>query len=359
MSRPKALFILAEDSANLIYGPDERRTIGALVEVMSEPLTRESLSERRDLLRDVELIFSGWGAPRIDEEFLAAAPKLRAIFYASGSVAEWLTHAVWDRRIVVSSAYAANAIPVAEYTVSAIVFSLKHAWRLCRQTQLLRRLPDRNAAPGCYRSTVGLISMGVTGRAVRRLLRVFDLKVLAYDPYLTDTEAEALSVERVSLEEMFPRCDVVSLHTPLLAETRGMITGKHLAAMKLGATFINTARGEIVQHDELIDTALRREDLQFVLDVTDPEPAGEDSPLYTLSNVVITPHIAGSVGNECRRMGRYMVEELQRFLAGQPLQWEVTPELARNTCHRPVVKVNPHVLRAPLVVDRGLGTAAR
>jgi phosphoglycerate dehydrogenase-like enzyme len=289
------------------------------------------------VLRDVQVLLTGWGAPLMDEAMLNAAPALEAIFYAAGAVSGWMTQQVWDRGIVVSSAYAANAIPVAEYALAVTLFSLKHGWRLVCQTRAQRyNLIPRDGAPGCSGSTVGIIALGVSGRTFRKLLRPFDLRVLAYDPYLTSSEEELLDVERVPLIEVFRRCDVVSLHAPLLDETVGLITGEHLAAMKPGATFINTARGGIVRHNELIDVAQRRPDLQFVLDVTEPEPLTPDSPLYALENVVLTPHIAGSVGHECRRMGRYMVEELKRYLAGEPLQWVVTPELAAISSHRPL-----------------------
>ena len=123
-------------------------------------------------------------------------------------------------------------------------------------------------------------------------------------------------MELVTLADVFRLADVVSLHTPLLPETVGLVTGAHLATMKSGATFINTAWGPIVRQTQMIDVLARRPDLQAVLDVCDPEPPGADSLLYTLPNVVLTPHIAGSVGTECRRMGRYMVEELERYLSG-------------------------------------------
>jgi phosphoglycerate dehydrogenase-like enzyme len=339
------MFILDQSSFDLCYGPEERQAIAERVEIIAPLVTPETVLEHRASLREVEIILSGWGAPLMDAEFLAAAPKLKAVFYAGGSVAEWMTQEVWDRGIVVSSAYAANAIPVAEYTLSVIIFSLKHGWKLTHGTRAQRRFLERNGAPGCYRRSVGLISLGVTGRAVRRLLRALELKVLAYDPYVSAAEAQELGVEMVSLDELFGRCDVVSLHTPLLPETEGMIRGTHLSAMRPGATFVNTARGAIVRQDELIETALGRPDLQFVLDVTDPDPLDGNSLLYTLDNVVVTPHIAGSVGEECRRMARYMVDELVRFLEGKPLCWQVTPELAWNSSHRPLVQRNTHALR--------------
>jgi len=135
-------------------------------------------------------------------------------------------------------------------------------------------------------------------------------------------------VESVSLDQLFRESDVISLHTPSLPATKGMITGAHFAAMKPNATFINTARGAVVRETEMIEVLTHRPDLQAVLDVTDPEPPKPESPLYTLPNVVLTPHIAGSQNNECRRMGHYMVEELGRYLAGQPLKWQINQELA-------------------------------
>jgi len=121
---------------------------------------------------------------------------------------------------------------------------------------------------------------------------------------------------------------VVSLHTPWLPETVGMVTGAHLRSMKTDATFINTARGAIVREAEMIAALQERPDLTAVLDVTYPEPPEAGSPLYTLPNVILTPHIAGSMGRECQRMGRLMVDEFERYRAGEPLRWAISQEQA-------------------------------
>jgi prepilin-type N-terminal cleavage/methylation domain-containing protein len=337
MSKPwRGLFILDEKSRDMIYGCDEIMDLTRHVQWIGEPQTRESIVDRKDLLAETQLIFSGWGGPVLNKSFLDAAPNLQAVFYGAGAMGNILTDAVFDRGLVVTSAWHANAVPVAEYSLSMILFSLKHGWRLTRQTQEQRCFPQRDDAPGCYHRTVGLISLGAVGRALLRFLQPFDLRVIVYDPFVTRTEADALGVERAeTLEALFARSHVVSLHAPCMPETHGMITGSHLELMKPGATFINTARGAIVMEEELLDVATRRSDLQFILDVTHPEPPPASSPLYTLRNVVLTPHIAGSVGNECRRMGRYMVQELERFVAGQPLRWQVTRESIQHNSHRP------------------------
>jgi phosphoglycerate dehydrogenase-like enzyme len=334
MSRLKGLYILSEDAFRMIYPDNMREAINEYVEIIAPPQTRDSIRQNMGLLASAEAIFSGWGAPLFDEPFLDAAPKLEAIFYGAGSVGYCMTPRVWERGIAVTSANAANAVPVAEYTLANILLALKQAWRFSRQMREDRHLPDRNLAPGCYKSVVGLISMGSIARALCRMLAVCELRVVAYDPFLTNAEAQKLGIHRVSLDELFSRSDVVSLHTPLFPETRGMITRTHLSAMKKNATFINTARAEVVRQDELIEVAKSRPDLQFVLDVTAPEPLEPHSPLLSLQNVLLTPHIAGSVGHECSRMGQYMVEELRRYVLGQPLQWAVTPESAANSTHR-------------------------
>ncbi len=105
-----------------------------------------------------------------------------------------------------------------------------------------------------------------------------------------------------------------------------MIRGAHFEAMKRGATFINTARGKVVAEAELIAVLRRRPDLFALLDVTQQEEPPPHSPLYALDNVLLTPHIAGSLGRECHRMGRLMAEELDRYLAGEPLRYAIDEE---------------------------------
>ena len=110
-----------------------------------------------------------------------------------------------------------------------------------------------------------------------------------------------------------------SLHSPLNDQTVGMVRGEHLLAMKPYTTFINTARADIVNQEEMLDILMDRPDLTALLDVASPEPPLEDSPLYSLKNVVLTPHIAGSMGLECRRLGDHAIAEFKRYVNGEPL----------------------------------------
>lgn len=274
-------------------------------------------------LSDVECILSTWGMPVLSDEFLAAMPGLRAVFYAAGSVKGFVTDAAWDRGIIISSAWAANSIPVAEYALAAILLSLKRFWHFSRGARTPQESSDIRTIAGCYKSNVGLVSLGAVGRETARRLAAHDLNLLAYDPFCTPETAAELHLRLVSLDELFRESDVVSVHSPWIPATERMITGPLISSMKDGATLLNTSRGAVIAEDEMIEVLRRRPDLSAVLDVTYPEPAAKDSPLRSLPNVILTPHIAGSMHQECSRMAEWMVDELRRYLNGDALHHSV------------------------------------
>jgi phosphoglycerate dehydrogenase-like enzyme len=281
-------------------------------------------------LSDADYVFGTWGMPILDDAFMAAAPKLKAIFYGAGGIKNFTPETFWKHEVRIFSAWQANAVPVAEFTFAQIILSLKSFWSVVQQTRERRewRRDDycESGVPGGYRSTVGLLSLGQIGRRVAQRLKTLELKIIAYDPYMTLEQASKLGVDLVSLDDVFARSDVVSCHTPWLPETEKMLRYKHFNAMKPHATFINTARGAVVDEDDLIATLKERPDLTALLDVTYPEPPESSSPFYTLPNVIVTPHIAGSVNAECRRMGRWMIEEYDRMSNGESLLYEITRE---------------------------------
>jgi phosphoglycerate dehydrogenase-like enzyme len=328
--KPKGLYLMDEPSFGAVYGRQEQADLSRLIDIEAPACGKSAVSNNPSILRHAEIIMASWGVPVMDEAFLAAAPNLRAVFFAAGSIRIFTTPAFWERKIIVSSAYSANAIPVAEYALAVILLSLKKFWSFSQSTKQgtdpwgnhLRNVP------GNYGSTVGFVSLGMIARKLIQLLKPFDINCIVYCPFLTESEAADLGVERCSLSEVFRRSDAVSLHTPLLPETAGIITGELIASMKEGATLINTARGAIIRESEMTTVLGKRKDLTAVLDVCHPEPPAPHSTLLQLPNVVLTPHIAGSLGNECQRLGRYMVDELSRYLAGKPLQWQVNEELA-------------------------------
>ena len=321
----QGLMILDPGALEVVYGPSELEELREMVQFPAPPQTRQSILLQPGWLAEAEVIFTSWGAPLMDEAFLAAAPKLRAVFHGAGSIRSFTTPAFWRRGIAITCAADANAEPVAEYTLGVILLGLRSFWRFAGAVRQGNAWGDHTRRiAGGYRSTVGLISCGMIARKVLARLAAFDVNCIVYDPFVPADEIAALGAVPCSLEELFRRADVVSLHTPELPETRGLITGEMFGSMKEGATFINTARGAVVRETEMIEILRRRPDLQAVLDVCDPEPAPAGSPLLQLPNVVLTPHIAGSLGPECQRLGRCMVDEMRRFAAGEPLRWQVS-----------------------------------
>lgn len=297
-----------------------------------EPLTAFEEGRARDLLPRTEVLLTGWGCPPIDSHALDLAPRLRAVVHAAGTVKMHVTAACWERDLLVTSAAAANAVPVAEYTLAAILFANKRAFSIQRKYAEVRELrwwPLEYPGLGNYRKVVGIVGASFVGRRVIELLKPFDLEIIVHDPYLEAAEAAALGVRRVELDELLAGADVVSLHAPALPETHHMIDRDRLARMKDGATLINTARGYLVDGAALEDE-LQTGRLYAVIDTTDPEVLPRQSRLYDLPNVFLTPHIAGAMGTETRRLGALATEEIERYARGEPFRYRIRREdLAR------------------------------
>lgn len=325
-SRPIAAFLLAEQPFDLIYSTETRREIAERTELRPGRIDADGWRDQVETLAEVEVLFSGWGMAHMDEAFLAACPNLRHVFYGAGSVRHFYTPAAIERGVGISSAWRANAVPVAEFAHATIILALKRFWHAARS------YPHgiewgRQQTPGAFHSTVGLLSLGAIGRMVAERLRRHEIRILAHDPFVDRSSAEALGVQMTDLPTLFRESDVVSIHAPNLPSTRGMVTGDLLRSMREGAALVNTARGAVINEPELLEVLRERQDIQAVLDVTTDEPEGADSPFWQLPNAVLTPHIAGSMGRECARMGVYMLEELERYLAGEPLRHAVTPPM--------------------------------
>ena len=322
--KPKSLIIMTPGRTAQVYGPEQISRIEELTALLHPPMSAEESEGHPSLLEQVEIIFGGWGTRHLDARFLAGTPALKAVFYAAGSLRGVVTDDFWRAGIPVTSAYAANAVPVAEFTFAQIILALKKAQRLtrlCRENRRWERSRiDSEPIPGCFDSTVGVVSLGTIGARVVNLLKNLDLKIKVHD-------IAPNAPLYAPIEEIFAECDVISLHTALLPDTAGMITRELLFSMKEGAALINTARGGLIDEQALIEVLTARPDITAHLDVLHPEPPAAGSPLFALPNLFITPHIAGSMGSECRRMGESAIAECRRFLAGEPLQWQVTRKM--------------------------------
>lgn len=326
-----SILLAPADTLRRVYPPETRRALEKEAGLSMEAGPDIALLEQqREALADVRAIFSTWGMPALDEESIARLfPRLEAVFYAAGSV-QGFARPFLRRGVRVFSAWGANAVPVAEYTLAQILLANKgffSASRLYSSGGPAALREQTVAYPGNYGCRVGLLGAGMIGKLVIDLLKRHKLEVLVFDPFLPREQAAALGVRKADLETIFAECQTVSNHLANNPQTVGMLGYDLFARMKPGAVFLNTGRGAQVVEADLCRLLRERPDVTAVLDVTWPEPPEEGHPFYTLPNVVLTPHIAGSLGDEVQRMSLYMLEEYRRVAAGEPARYEVTPEM--------------------------------
>lgn len=325
--RPQALFAMTAENVPLVFPPQVLARLRESVDIDPARVVRDFADPAlRDALARTEVLVTGWGCPRLDATALDAVPGLRAVLHSAGSVKGFVTPEVWRRGIAVSSAAAANAVPVAEYTLAMILLAGKDVLGARDRLRTGRVFPGWEIVPGIgnHGRRVGVVGASRIGRRLLELLRPFDLRPGLTDPYLDEASAAALGVPLLPLDELLRGSDIVTLHAPATPRTHHLIGRRELALMPDRAVLINTARGHLVDHRALTDE-LRAGRLTAVLDVTDPEPLPPDSPLYDLPNAFVTPHLAGSQGNEVARLGRTVAEEAARFVAGEPPAHGVDP----------------------------------
>ncbi|KOU61991.1 2-hydroxyacid dehydrogenase [Streptomyces sp. MMG1533] len=325
--RPQALFAMTAENVPLVFPPEVLARLREAVDidpaVVAEDLTDATIQET---LARTEILVTGWGCPRLDATVLDAAPKLRAVLHSAGSVKSFATPELWQRGIAVSSAAEANAVPVAEYTLAMVLLAGKDVLTGRERLRTERVHPGWGLIPGIgnHGRRVGIVGASRIGRRLIELLRPFDLRPALTDPYVDEAGAAALGVPLLGLDDLLRTSGIVTLHAPETPQTRHLIGARELALMPDGAVLINTARGGLVDHDALV-AELRTGRLAAILDVTDPEPLPADSLLLDLPNAFVTPHLAGSQGNEVARLGASVVAEAKRLVSGGRLAHPVDP----------------------------------
>jgi len=272
-----------------------------------------SSSEVKDLLPGCHGYIAGLDV--IDRPALQAADRLKIIARYGVGVDKIDLDAAAEMGIVVTNTPGANAASVAELTVGLML-------------SLTRSIPDANAAVKAGQwprlagmslkgKTIGLLGLGAIGKQVARRLRGFDCTILAYDPMADTVFAEACDVQLKPQHQVISQADLLSLHLPVLPETRGMVDTAFLSQMKPAAFFINTARGELVDEGALLE-ALQRGHLRgAALDAFREEPPGPDNPLLALPQVIATPHTGAHTDGATNAMGWMALLDCLAVLRGQ------------------------------------------
>ena len=324
-----------------LFEPPILARLNALGEIIVNPNDRNYTSEElADLIPGMEACITSWGSPKFTDKVVAKADSLRVIVHAAGSVKGLIGPEVFDKGIAVCTSQPAMGISVAAMTVAMMEIMLRNVVNLASAIRSQRTWRPEGLAGARELSgkVVGIVGASLIGRLVIQFIQPWDVELRIFDPYLSADEAESLGaklvlrseslrrVVKVSLEEIFAECDVISVHAPLTEETRGMITREHLRLIKAGAVLINTSRGAIIDHEALLDE-LKTGRFSAALDVTDPEPLPNGHEFFGLENVVFTPHISGGTPEMKLRQGEAAVKNLELFLSGETPYRLVTKEM--------------------------------
>lgn len=294
-----------------------------------------SVARLADFVAGLDVVVVSYGSPRVTGPMIAGAPRLVMIGDTHGDRfgARVDVAAAVERGIAVVDTTNASSPPVAEWALALILVGLRNAGSHFRRLIAGEVLwPDRDvflSDPGYLNGelrgkTVGLIAAGNVGLDLIKLLQPFEVPVLAYDPWAPAALATIFDLELTSLTNVMARSDVVVCLVPLTTATRGLVSGPELGALKPGAVFVNVSRGAVVDTDALIDR-LSRGDIIACLDVVEPEPLPAGSPLRSMPNVFLSPHIAGVTAAAEGRFFDLMVGEIQRALAGSRPRYPLVP----------------------------------
>jgi phosphoglycerate dehydrogenase-like enzyme len=290
----------------------------------------------RGSIGDIDVLVVCHGAPYIDASMLEAAPRLKLIGDLEGDRFgnRIDVEAAQQRGIRVTDTTHGSSLPVAEWALALMLIALRDAGAQFRRLiggEEFRRSPDEYGFRHGELTgrTVGLIGLGHIGRRLIELLRPFECSILVHDPYVQKELALAMGVQLTSLEQVLSRTDIVVCTAPLTPRTRGMLGAPELELLKPEAVFVNVSRGAIVDSDALI-ARTRRGDIRVALDVFDPEPIPAGSEIRNLPNVFLSPHIAG-VTAACRpRFFSFMVDEIERLIAGDETMFDLTRGVLAN-----------------------------
>lgn len=329
--RPQILMALPEALRRDLFTDRALITLAGLGRlILNDDGRNWSAEELAGAVAGVDVLITGWGTPPVDERILDRADRLSLIAHSAGSIKRLIPDAAFERGIAVTTAAAAIAPAVAEVSLLLILLGLRHVHRYDRSVR-----EGLWAGPSTFgwgrelaAQRVGVVGAGFVGRESIRLLTPLAREVWVADPYLPAADAEAMGVTVVPLGRLFAECDVITNHAPSTPETRHMIGTGELGSMAEGALLVNTARSWTIDQEALL-AELRRGRIRAALDVFDREPLPEGSPLRSLDNVILTPHVAGATLDARHRQGDTVVAEVTRFCGGGGLRHAVTVEQLR------------------------------
>ena len=297
-------------------------TLGNVVE---NPYEREYTPEElRENLKDVDVVLSGWGTAPLTSDVLSKANKLKLHVHVGGSVAAYISPEEFQRGVTVLSGNEIFAYSVAEGCLCYILTALRRVPKYLQITKDNGWKSDSDLFfEGLLYKKVGIVGYGAIAKYICRLLKPFQVKLYIYSSHHVEEEGATMA----SLDEIFENCDIISLHNAWNKQTEGMIKKEHLAKIKDGALFVNTARAPIVDEEAMLEE-FSKERFNAVLDVYHQEPLSMESPLRRMKNVMLFPHMAGPTMDMREQVGIALAEDIESFINGKPCKNVVTAEQA-------------------------------
>ena len=251
---------------------------------------------KADLLREINA-YEGLivrSATKVTAKVIEAAERLKVIGRAGSGLDNVDTQAATRRGVVVMNTPGGNTVTTAEHTMSLILAMTRRIPQATSSMKAGKWEKERFMGVELYNKTLGIIGVGQIGGYVAKLAQGLLLNVIAHDPYLSEEQAQKMGVHLVDLAEIYRRADIISMHTPLTAETRSLINADAIAQMKPGVMIVNCARGGVINETDLVEALKARRVAAAAFDVFEEEPIRTDHPLLALDNFICTPHIGAS-----------------------------------------------------------------
>lgn len=290
--------------------------------------TKEEIAVK---LLEHDAVITGWGTTMLNRDVLEGNDKLKLIVHTGGTVGNLVDEYAYQKGIRVLSGNNLYAESVAEGTIAYILMALR---RIPDYIEVVRNGEWRASDAlweGLLDRSVGIVGLGTISKIVIRMLQPFRVKIKVFSHYEIEPEfLEKYGVEAATLDEIFSTCDVVSVHSALNDENRGLIGKRHFEMLKDGSLFLNTSRGRVIDEEALIEE-LEKNRFRAVLDVFWKEPLAVDSKLRSLKNVYCIPHMAGPTLDRRKYITKALIDDMRTFFNGaEKLDLEINEEFAKR-----------------------------
>lgn len=275
-----------------------------------KPLPSKELAQ---MLRGIDGYIAGldW----IDRDALAGADRLKVISRYGVGYDRVDLQAAREKGVVVTNTPGANAVSVAELAIGLMLSLARHIPESVETTRKGQWL--RVNGISLKGKTIGILGMGMIGKQVAKRLKAFETRLIAYDPFADLAFAREWGVEVLSMDEVITQADIITLHLPLMAETKGLVNAAFLKKMKKGSYLVNTARGELIIEEDLLAALQSNHLAGAALDVFIQEPPSPDNPLFQLPQVIATPHSSAHADDATNAMGKMALEDCLAVLRSE------------------------------------------